>query len=93
MTDQLLLEQIKTAMQTMDQYALEHFKKLMPDFLQCFTDKEVSATLVIKEAKEDYGDVHAINANEFEMNDMLFDLCELLGLLDFQKAQLPVYLN
>ena len=93
MTDQLLLEQIKTAMQTMDQDALEHFKKLMPDFLQCFTDKEVSATLVIKEAKEDYGDVHAINANEFEMNDMLFDLCELLGLLDFQKAQLPVYLN
>jgi hypothetical protein len=65
----------------------------MPDFLQCFTDKEVSAKLVIKEAKEDYGDVHAINANEFEMNDMLFDLCELLGLLDFQKAQLPVYLN
>ena len=30
MTDQLLLEQIKTAMQTMDQDALEHFKKLMP---------------------------------------------------------------
>ena len=49
--------------------------------------------LIIKEAKEEFGDVHSINANEFEMNDMIFGLCEVLGLIDFQKAQLPAYLN
>jgi hypothetical protein len=27
------------------------------------------------------------------MNDMIFGLCEVLGLIDFQKAQLPAYLN
>jgi hypothetical protein len=93
MTNELLLNQIKTAMQSMDAEALDHFLKLMPDFLQCFTDEKVSATLLIKEAKEEYGDVHAINATEFEMNDMLFGVCDLLGLLDFQKATLPQWLN
>jgi hypothetical protein len=93
MNNELLLNQIKLAIQSMDQEALEHFNKLMPDFLQCFTNKEFSATLIIKEAKEEYGDVHAINANEFEMNDMLFGLCDLLGLLDFQRATLPQWLN
>jgi hypothetical protein len=93
MTNELLLNQIKTVMQSMDAEALDHFLKLMPDFLQCFTDEKVSATLLIKEAKEEYGDVHAINATEFEMNDMLFGVCDLLGLLDFQKATLPQWLN
>ena len=93
MTEQILLEQIKTAIQGMDTEALEHFAKLMPDFLKCFTDEQLSATLIIKEAKEEFGDVHSINANEFEMNDMIFGLCEVLGLIDFQKAQFPAYLN
>jgi hypothetical protein len=93
MTNELLLKQIKTAMQDMHPEALDHFLKLMPDFLQCFTDEEVSATLLIKEGKEEFGDVHAINATEFEMNDMLFGVCDLLGLLDFQKATLPQWLN
>ena len=93
MTDGLLLEQIKSAMQGMDAEAHSHFLKLMPDILQCFTDKQFSATLIIKEAKEEFGDLHSINANEFEMNSMLFGLCEVLGLLDFQKAKLPLWLN
>ena len=93
MTAEILLEQIKTAMQGMDTEALEHFTKLMPDFLICFTDEQLSATLIIKEAKEEFGDIHSINANEFEMNDMIFGLCEVLGLIDFQKAKLPAYLN
>ena len=77
----------------MDPEALEHFAKLMPDFLKCFIDEQLSATLIIKEAKEEFGDVHSINANEFEMNDMIFGLCEVLGLIDFQKAKLPAFLN
>jgi len=93
MTDDKLLEQIKSAIQGMDAEAHEHFLKLMPDILQCFTDKQFSATLIIKEAKEEFGDLHSINANEFEMNSMLFGLCEVLGLLDFQKAKLPLWLN
>ena len=93
MNKELLLEQMKTAMQGMDPDALEHFAKLMPDFMKCFTDEQFSATLIIKESKEEFGDVHSINANEFEMNDMIFGLCEVLGLIDFQKAILPTYLN
>jgi hypothetical protein len=93
MTDDKLLEQIKSAMQGMDAEAHEHFLKLMPNILQCFTDKQFSATLIIKEAKEEFGDLHSINANEFEMNSMLFGLCEVLGLLDFQKSKLPQWLN
>ncbi len=93
MTNDMLLEKIKTAMQGMNNESNEHFLKLMPDILQCFTDEQFSATLIIKEAKEEFGDVHSINANEFEMNDMIFGLCEVLGLIDFQKAQLPAYLN
>ena len=93
MNKEILLEQIKTSIQSMDPEALEHFAKLMPDFLKCFTDEQLSATLIIKKAKEEFGDVHSINANEFEMNDMIFGLCEVLGLIDFQKAQLPAYLN
>ena len=93
MTEQILLEQIKTAMQGMDPDALEHFAKLMPDFMKCFTDEKLSATLIIKEAKEEFGDVHSINADEFEMNNMIFGLCEVLGLIDFQKAQFPAFLN
>ena len=93
MTDDKLLEQIKSAIQGMDAEAHEHFLKLMPDILQCFTDKQFSATLIIKEVKEEFGDLHSINANEFEMNSMLFGLCEVLGLLDFQKAKLPLWLN
>ena len=80
-------------MQGMDAESSEHFLKLMPDILQCFTDKQFSATLIIKEAKEEFGDLHSINANEFEMNDMIFGLCEVLGLIDFQKAKLPQWLN
>ena len=91
MTAEILLEQIKTAMQGMYTEALEHFTKLMPDFLKCFTDEQLSATLIIKEAKEEFGDVHSINSNEFAMNDMIFGLCEVLGLIDFQKAKLPAY--
>ncbi len=93
MNNEVLLEQIKSAMQGMDAEAHEHFLKLMPDILQCFTDKQFSATLIIKEAKEEFGDLHSINANEFEMNSMLFGLCEVLGLLDFQKAKHPLWLN
>jgi hypothetical protein len=93
MKNKILLEQIKSAMQCMDPDALEHFDKLMPDFMRCFTDEKFSATLIIKEAKEEFGDVHSINADEFEMNNMLFGLCEVLGLIDFQKAKLPTYLN
>jgi hypothetical protein len=93
MTDDKLLEQIKSAIQGMDAEAHEHFLKLMPDILQCFTDKQFSATLIIKEVKEEFGDLHSINANEFEMNGMLFGLCEVLGLLDFQKSKLPQWLN
>jgi hypothetical protein len=93
MNKEILLEQIKTSIQGMDPEALEHFAKLMPYFLKCFTDEQLSATLIIKEAKEEFGDVHSINANEFEMNDMIFGLCEVLGLIDFQKAKLPAYLN
>ena len=93
MTNDILLEKIKTAMQGMDAESSEHFLKLMPDILQCFTDKQFSATLIIKEAKEEFGDLHSINANEFEMNDMIFGLCEVLGLIDFQKAKLPQWLN
>jgi len=93
MTDDKLLEQIKSAIQGMDAEAHAHFLKLMPNILQCFTDKQFSATLIIKEAKEEFGDLHSINANEFEMNSMLFGLCEVLGLLDFQKAKLPLWLN
>jgi hypothetical protein len=93
MTDDKLLEQIKSAIQGMDAEAHEHFLKLMPDILQCFTDKQFSATLIIKEVKEEFGDLHSINANEFEMNSMLFGLCEVLGLLDFQKSKLPQWLN
>ena len=93
MTNELLLEQIKTAMQCMDAESGEHFLKLMPDILQCFTDKQFSATLIIKEAKEEFGNLHSINANEFEMNNMLFGICEMLGLLDVQKTKLPQWLN
>jgi hypothetical protein len=93
MNKEILLEQIKISIHGMDPEALEHFAKLMPDFLKCFTDEQLSATLIIKEAKEEFGDVHSINANEFEMNDMIFGLCEVLGLIDFQKAKLPAYLN
>ena len=93
MTNDMLLEKIKTAMQGMNNESNEHFLKLMPDILQCFTDKQFSATLIIKEAKEEFGDLHSINANEFEMNDMIFGLCEVLGLIDFQKAKLPQWLN
>ena len=93
MTDDKLLEQIKSAIQGMDAEAHEHFLKLMPDILQCFTDKQFSATLIIKEVKEEFGDLHSINANEFEMNSMLFGLCGVLGLLDFQKSKLPQWLN
>ena len=93
MNKEILLEQIKTSIQGMDPEAFEHFAKLMPDFLKCFTDEQLSATLIIKEAKEEFGYVHSINANEFEMNDMIFGLCEVLGLIDFQKAKLPAYLN
>ena len=93
MNKEILLEQIKISIHGMDPEALEHFAKLMPDFLKYFTDEQLSATLIIKEAKEEFGDVHSINANEFEMNDMIFGLCEVLGLIDFQKAKLPAYLN
>ena len=93
MNKEIFLEQIKTAMQGMDPDALEHFAKLMPDFLKCFTDEQLSATLIIKETKEEFGDVHSINADEFEMNNMILGLCEVLGLIDFQKAKLPAYLN
>ena len=93
MNKEILLEQIKISIHGMDPEALEHFAKLMPDFLKCFTDEQLSATLIIKEAKEEFGDVHSINANEFEMNDMIFGLCEVLGLIDFQKTKLPAYLN
>ena len=93
MNNEILLEQIKTAMKSMDAVALEHFTKLMPDFMKCFTDEQLSATLIIKEAKEEFGDVHSINADEFEMNDMIFGLCEVLGLIDFQKTKLPAFLN
>ena len=93
MTNELLLEQIKTAMQCMDAESSAHFLKLMPDILRCFTDKQFSATLIIKEAKEEFGDLHSINANEFEMNNMLFGICELLGLLDVQKTKLPQWLH
>ena len=80
-------------MQGMNAESSEHFLKLMPDILQCFTDKQFSATLIIKEAKEEFGDLHSINANEFEMNNMLFGICEVLGLLDVQKTKLPQWLN
>ena len=93
MTNEILLEKIKTAMQGMNAESSEHFLKLMPDILQCFTDKQFSATLIIKEAKEEFGDLHSINANEFEMNNMLFGICEVLGLLDVQKTKLPQWLN
>ena len=93
MNKEIFLEQIKTAMQGMDAVALEHFAKLMPDFMKCFTDEKLSATLIIKEAKEEFGDVHSINADEFEMNDMIFGLCEVLGLNDLQKIKIPAYLN
>ena len=93
MNKEILIEQIKTAMQGMDAVALEHFSKLMPDFLKCFTDEQFSATLIIKEAKEEFGDVHSINADEFEMNDMIFGLCEVLGLNDLQQIKIPAYLN
>ena len=93
MTNEILLEQIKTAMQCMDAESSEHFLKLMPDILQYFTDKQFSATLIIKEAKEEFGDLHSINANEFEMNNILFGICEVLGLLDVQKTKLPQWLN
>jgi len=93
MNKEIFLEQIKTAMQGMDADALEHFAKLMPDFMKCFTDEKLSATLIIKEAKEEFGDVHSINADEFEMNDMIFGLCEVLGLNDLQKIKIPAYLN
>ncbi len=93
MNKEILSEQIKTAMQGMDADALEHFAKLMPDFMKCFTDERLSAMLIIKEAKEEFGDVHSINADEFEMNDMIFGLCEVLGLNDLQKIKIPAYLN
>ena len=93
MTNEILLEKIKTAMQCMDAESSEHFLKLMPDILQCFTDKQFSATLIIKEAKEEFGNLHSINANEFEMNNMLFGICEMLGLVDVQKTKLPQWLN
>jgi hypothetical protein len=93
MNKDILLEQIKTAIQGMDPDALEHFVKLMPDFMKCFTDEQLSATLIIKEVKEEFGDVHSINADEFEMNDMIFGLCEVLGLNDLQKIKIPAYLN
>ena len=93
MKNEILLEQIETAMQCMDAESGEHFLKLMPDILRCFTDKQFSATLIIKEAKEEFGDLHSINANEFEMNNMLFGICEVLGLLDVQKTKLPQWLH
>ena len=93
MINEVLLEQIKTAMQGMDADALQHFANLMPEFMKCFTDEKFSATLIIKEAKEEFGDVHSINADEFEMNDMIFGLCEVLGLNDLQKIKIPAYLN
>ena len=93
MTNDILLEKIKTAMQGMNAESSELFLKLMPDILQCFTDKQFSATLIIKEAKEEFGDLHSINANEFEMNSMLFGICEVLGLLDVQKTKLLQWLN
>ena len=93
MTNEILLEKIKTAMQCMDAESGEHFLKLMPDILRCFTDKQFSATLIIKEVKEEFGDLHSINANEFEMNSMLFGICEVLGLLDVQRTKLPQWLN
>jgi hypothetical protein len=93
MINEVLLEQIKNAMQGMDADALEHFAKLMPNFMKCFTDEQFSATLIIKEAKEEFGDVHSINADEFEMDDMIFGLCEVLGLNDLQKIKIPAYLN
>ena len=93
MTNDILLEKIKTAMQGMNDESNDHFLKLMPDILLCFTDKQFSATLIIKENKEEFGDLHSINANEFEMNSMLFGICEVLGLLDVQKTKLPQWLH
>ena len=80
-------------MQGMNDESNDHFLKLMPDILLCFTDKQFSATLIIKENKEEFGDLHSINANEFEMNSMLFGICEVLGLLDVQKTKLPQWLH
>jgi len=38
MENKILLEQFNSAIQGMDPEALEHFAKLMPDFMKCFSD-------------------------------------------------------
>ncbi len=93
MNETMMLKQIKTAMQNMHPEALDHFFKLMPDFLQCFTDEAVSATLIIKAVQQEAGDVHSINADELEMNAMVFELCQLLGFIDFQIDTAPKCLH
>jgi hypothetical protein len=55
MTMNPLLEEIRSAMIKMNDEQLEHFKSLIPAILTCYMDESFSATVIIKEEKDDFG--------------------------------------
>ena len=93
MTMNPLLEEIRSAMIKMNDEQLEHFKSLIPAILTCYMDESFSATVIIKEEKDDFGSVHSVNADDFQINDMLLSTCDAMGLNELQNANRPLWFH
>ena len=93
MTINPLLDEIRSAMNKMDDEQLEHFKSLIPALLTCYMDESFSATVIIKEDKDGFGSVHSVNADDFQINDMLLSTCDAMGLNELQNANRPLWFH
>ena len=93
MTITPLIDEIRSAMNKMNDEQLEHFKGLIPALLTCYTNESFSATVIIKDEKDDFGSVHAVNADDFQINDMLLTTCDAMGLNELQKTNRPLWMN
>ena len=93
MTINPLLDEIRSAMIKMDDEQLEHFKSLIPALLTCYMDESFSATVIIKKDKDGFGSVHSVNADDFQINDMLLSTCDAMGLNELQNANQPLWFH
>ena len=90
---QQIIHNIQQRLGALDAGEIEHFHLLSKALLDCYASNNLRAGVILSNEREDVLTLIAINADESQLQAMVSEMSELMGVQTSQSQQLPMQLN
>ena len=90
---QQIIHNIQQRLGALDAGEIEHFHLLSKALLDCYASNNLRAAVILSNEREDVLTLIAVNADESQLQAMVSEMSELMGVQTSQSQQLPMQLN